>query len=283
MEEQFRNTREQQTLQMISELSLLDDDLMSRVFDKNIEATEMVLQIILNRNDLKVLEVIGQRNYKNATVDGRSIILDIYAKDDDGKIYDIEVQRSDAGADFHRARFHSSMIDSKMLKAGQEFKEIYDSYVIFITENDMIGAGLPVYHIHRMIQETGERFIDGSYIIYVNGSYDHIDTEIGKLIHDFKCKNADEMFFSKLAKQVKYFKETEGGQNLMGQTVEKYAREYAKELAKDMAQDMAQDMAKETAVRMLKDGKLSLDEVSRYSNLSLEIIKELQRELLVLA
>ena len=47
---------------------------------------------------------------------GRSITIDIYAKDADDKIYDVEVQRSDRGADFHRARFHSSMVDTKMLK-----------------------------------------------------------------------------------------------------------------------------------------------------------------------
>ncbi len=37
------------------------------------------------------------------------------------------------GADAHRARFHSSMLDTKMLKAKQKFKELHDSYVIFIT------------------------------------------------------------------------------------------------------------------------------------------------------
>lgn len=44
------------------------------------------------------------------------------------------------------------MLDSKMLKARQEFKELKDSYVIFISENDVMGAGLPLYHIERMIQ-----------------------------------------------------------------------------------------------------------------------------------
>lgn len=34
---------------LIDELTLFDDDLMSRVFDKNIEATELLLRIILKR------------------------------------------------------------------------------------------------------------------------------------------------------------------------------------------------------------------------------------------
>ena len=95
-----------------------------------------------------------RREYKSPITDGRSIELDIYAEDKEGKIYDIEVQRADSGADVHRARFHSSMLDTKMLKAKQKFKEIHDSYVIFITENDYMKKGLPLYHVERVVQET---------------------------------------------------------------------------------------------------------------------------------
>jgi hypothetical protein len=152
MTSELLDKRMQENLQIISKLRLLDDDLMNLVFDKNIEATELLLNIILQRTDLKVLEVVTQREYKNSMAGGRSITIDIYAKDSDEKIYDVEVQRADRGADFHRARFHSSMMDTRMLKEKQDFKDIYDSYVIFITENDVIGAGLSLYHIDRMMQ-----------------------------------------------------------------------------------------------------------------------------------
>ncbi|MDE5700060.1 MAG: Rpn family recombination-promoting nuclease/putative transposase [Lachnospiraceae bacterium] len=159
--------KKQETLKAIEKLCLLDDNLMTLVFDRNIEATELLLNIILQRSDLKVLEVVAQREYKNPMSGGRSITIDIYAKDGDGKVYDVEVQRASSGADVHRARFHSSMIDTKMLKAGQEFKEIHDSYVIFITASDVMGAGCSLYHIDRVIKETGAYFGDGSHIIYV--------------------------------------------------------------------------------------------------------------------
>ena len=221
--------RMQENLQIISKLRLLDDDLMNLVFDKNIEATELLLNIILKRTDLKVLEVVAQREYKNAMAGGRSITIDVYAKDSEGKAYDVEVQRADRGADFHRARFHSSMIDTRMLKEKQQFKDIYDSYVIFITENDVIGEGLSLYHIDRIIEETGEKFEDGSHIIYVNGSYKNDSDPIGKLMHDFRCTNPEDMFYSLLAKQVKYFKETEGGRMDMCKAVEELAEKRANE------------------------------------------------------
>lgn len=81
----------EEDLKMLAGFSLLDDDFMTIVFDRNIEATELVLKILFDRNDLKVMEVIAQREYKNPVIGGRSIKLDIYAEDSDGKVYDIEV------------------------------------------------------------------------------------------------------------------------------------------------------------------------------------------------
>lgn len=215
--------KKEETLAAIRKLCLLDDNLMTLVFDRNIEATELLLNVILQRNDLKVLEVVAQREYKNPMPGGRSITIDIYAVDGNDKVYDIEVQRASEGADVHRARFHSSMIDTKMLKVGQEFKEIHDSYVIFITAADVIGAGCSLYHVNRTIEETGAYFNDGSHIIYVNGSYKDDNDPVGKLMHDFRCLSSVDMFYPILAKQVKYFKETEGGQEIMCQVFEDLA------------------------------------------------------------
>lgn len=91
-------------------------------------------RIILQRNDINVTSVIGQKELENPIVDGRNIRLDILAESSNGKRYNIEVQRSNFGADEKRAQFHSSMVDARMLKEGQDFKELLDSYVIFITE-----------------------------------------------------------------------------------------------------------------------------------------------------
>ena len=255
--------KRKETLEAIEKLCLLDDNLMTLVFDKNIEATELLLNVILERNDLKVLEVVGQREYKNPVVGGRSITIDIYARDGDGKIYDIEVQRASAGADVHRARFHSSMIDTKMLKARQEFKEIHESYVIFITACDVLGAGCSLYHVNRMIEETGTYFGDGSHIIYVNGSYKDDNDPVGRLMHDFRCLSSVDMFYPVLARQVKYFKETEGGQEIMCQVFE------------DLAEKRVMEEKKVFARRLITRGKQTLEEIAEDTDLPLEEVREL--------
>ena len=69
---------------LVDKLTLFDDDLMSRVFDKNIDATELVLRIILGRN-IKVIRVEGQDELRNHEVGGRNITLDVHAVDVDGE------------------------------------------------------------------------------------------------------------------------------------------------------------------------------------------------------
>lgn len=207
-------------LQILEGFRLLDDYFMTMVFQENKEATELLLNILLKRGDIEVMEVITQKEEKNPIIGGRSIVLDIFAKDSEGKNYDIEVQRQDEGADVHRARYHSSTLDTRMLKEKQKFKELHDSYVIFITENDTMGMGLPMYHIERTIRESGGLFNDGSHIIYVNGAYHNDEDPVGRLMHDFRSTRAADMFYSELARQVRYFKETEGGQQKMCKAIE---------------------------------------------------------------
>lgn len=131
--------------ELVDKLTLFDDDLMSRVFDNNIEATELMLRIILGRN-INVISVIGQDEIKSHEVGGRNITLDVHAIDVNGDEIDIEVQGNSAGAHIRRARYHSSMVDSKMLDEGQEFRQLKDSYIIFIYKHDKFRKGLPVYH-----------------------------------------------------------------------------------------------------------------------------------------
>ena len=212
---------------LVDDMTLFDDDLMSHVFDKNIEATELILRIILGE-DIKVICVDGQDELKNPLVDGRNITLDVHAVDSRGKEIDIEVQGDAKGAIVKRARFHSSMVDVRMLKASQDFKQLRDSYVIFIYKKDKFKKGLPIYHIDRYVRETGKIFEDGSHIIYVNGSY-RGDDEIAHLIEDFHQKDAEDIHNKVLADGVKHFKETEEGREIMCESVKEFAKEYADE------------------------------------------------------
>lgn len=142
------------------------------------------------------------------------------------------------------------------MKTGQEFKEIHDSYVIFITASDVIGAGHSLYHVNRMIEETGTYFGDSSHIIYVNGSYKDDNDPVGKLMHDFRCLNSDDMFYQVLAKQVKYFKETEGGLEIMCQVFEDLAEKRVLDEKVNLIKNLMETM-KWTAEQAMEAMKIS--------------------------
>ena len=229
--------------ELVNELTLFDDDLMSRVFDKNIKATELLLRIILGKK-VKVISVTGQNEMKNHQVGRRNITLDVDAMDENGEEIDIEVQGNSEGAHVRRARYHSSMVDSRMLKEGQAFRELKDSYVIFIYKHVKFRKGLPLYHVERYVGETNEQFRDGSHIIYVNGNYKGND-EIGQLMQDFREKNPECMHYTELAESVKHFKEKEGGREEMSEIVERYINERVEERVKECVEERVKECVEE--------------------------------------
>lgn len=261
IDEAERELQHQEDLQRIRGFRMIDDDFMNVVFDDNVEGTELLLRIILNNPTINVNSVKTQRVMKNLL--GRDVWLDIDANDDTGKEYNIEIQRADRGAERKRARYHSSIKDAHLLKAGDDFSKLPESYVIFITENDVMKGGLPIYFIERVITNTCEPFNDGEHIVYVNGEDKNSSTELGRLMHDFYCTDADDMHFKQLADRVRYFKENEEGVKRMCATLEK------------MRDETAERTKILIAINMIKDGKLSLEEIAKYSNLAIEKVKAL--------
>ncbi|MBQ8509577.1 MAG: hypothetical protein IJ493_06675 [Clostridia bacterium] len=220
----------EEILEQIRNFRLMDDEFMTKVFDENIPCTQLVLRIILDKPDLIVKEVHAQ--YPLANLRRRSVRLDVFAVDSEGKAYNIEVQRKDAGADARRARYNSSLLDANITEAGRKFENLTETYVIFITERDIFGAGQAVYEIERMIRGTDICFDDGAHIRYVNGEY-RGDTPVGRLMHDFFCTKPDEMQYSELAERTRYFKEDEEGVNSMSSGMEKLMDRYYLERNKE--------------------------------------------------
>ena len=201
---------------------LLDDDSMKVVFDDCKPAASLVLRVILNKPDFVVDRVRAEVSVFN--FGRRSIRVDVLANEN-GKVYNIEIQRADSGASPKRARYHGSLLDAGELKKRASFENLPETYVIFITENDIYGKFLPLYQFERSCVETGEPLGDGLHIIYVNGKY-RGDDPVGNLMHDFACTSAVDMDYTELAERVRYFKETEEGFASMCRSVEELVEKY---------------------------------------------------------
>jgi len=197
---------------------------------------------------------------------GRSVRLDILAVDHANRIYNIEVQRSDRGAVAKRARYNSSLLDANLTEKSSAYDALNETYVIFITENDVLKRNLPIYHINRIVEETGEAFGDEAHIIYVNSQIKD-ETNLGKLMHDFSCTNPADMRYSVLADRVRYFKEDTKGVATMCRAMEKMRDESLREGERKKAT--------EGAKRLLMGGKLSYQEIADAMGLSIEEVKAL--------
>ena len=208
--------KHQEDLQRLRGFRLLDDDFMTKVFE-DISCAELLLRIILNDEGIRVLEAHSQRGIKN--LQGRSVKLDILAVDSHNRVFNVEVQRSDRGAGAKRARYNSALIDANVTEPGDQYEDLNETFVIFITENDVMKAGLPIYHIDRVVRETGKLFEDEEHIIYVNSQIKD-ETKLGRLMHDFSCTDAKDMYNKVLADRVRYFKEDERGVEIMCREME---------------------------------------------------------------
>ena len=255
--------KHQEDLQRLRGFRLLDDDFLTKCFEGDTASIELVLQIVLEKSDLKVLDVRTQVFVDNLL--NRSVRLDILVTDSTGAKLNVEVQCSDKGAGRKRARYNSSMMDANLLKKGEDFDKLPETWVIFITENDVMGKGLPLYPIERCFLGTGERFEDGSHILYVNGAY-RSDTPIGKLMHDFSCTDAADMYYGTLADRVRFFKESKEGIEIMCRAME------------DMRNQTLKEGAINSAKRMLADGILTLEKIAEYAGLPLDEVKKLKAE-----
>lgn len=213
-------------LKTVREFRLLDDNFMVKVFEDK-KCVEFILRIIMGVPSLVVQTNRVQDSVNN--LQGKSVRYDISATDADGTLYNIEVQRASTGAISKRARYNSAMLDANVTDPGDQYKLLPKTYVIFITEEDVLGKGQLCYYVDRMYYDDKEEkyvpFDDDAHIIYVNAAYKDVSTELGKLMSDFRVRDPDKMYFPLLKERVKLFKEEPKGVSIMCKAVEELQNE----------------------------------------------------------
>ena len=113
---------------------------------------------------------------------------------------------------------------------------------------------MPIYSIQRKFDHNNKNFNDRSYIIYVNGAYKGND-DIGKLIHDFKCKKPDNFYFEELAEKVRFFKNTKEGHMELSPTLQKTYNKFYKEKEKRMKKRLEKKLEKQIKEKAILEGR----------------------------
>ena len=269
LEERYERYRD-----VLKALTLMSDSFMRAVL-KNPECTEEILRTILSKKQLKVISQTLQADYKN--LQGRSAILDCVAVDREHNLYNVEIQQKREGASPKRARYHSGLLDMNLLEPGEAYQKLPNSYVIFITEKDALGYHLPIYHISRKIRENGRDFPDCAHIIYVD-SKNQEDTALGRLMHDFHCKEPEEMYNPVLRQQIYRFKNTREGVTFMCGEMDKIYRDgerIGRERGEKIGRKQGIRNEQRRIVNSLKRKGKTMDEIAYLTGIHESIVRKL--------
>lgn len=178
---------------------------------------------------------------------------------------------------FNESFLSATLNEKKQMNLFQEKEDLtffefkVDQSIEYLDINEVLGemSKYPVYHVDRIVRETGKMFNDQSHIIYVNSQIKD-ETALGKLMHDFTCTNAKDMYYEVLADRVHYFKEDEKGVAIMCKAMEDMRNEAAREAEKMKAIRMAR--------LMIEDGKLNYEDIAMYTELTLEEVEKIALE-----
>ena len=126
----------------------------------------------------------------------------------------------------------------------------------------LVNYQTPMWFLSQnVITTTGKPFDDGTHILYVNGEY-RGDSEIGKLMHDFNCTQADDMIFPLMAEKTRYLKENPKG---------------VSEVCKQM-EDLRNESIFEgkilTLIDLVEDGTLTLDKAAAKAGMTVTQFKK---------
>lgn len=100
--------------------------------------------------------------------DYRGIRMDVYADDEEGSVFDVEMQTSDKRDLPWRSRFYQAQMDLRALKPGDAVMELPRSFIIFICKFDPFGSGLYRYSFETRCNETDEPIGDGTIRMFLN-------------------------------------------------------------------------------------------------------------------
>lgn len=219
LEEKTPEQIKQEDIARVLNFRFLDDTFARCAFRGHRNLAEFVLRVITQIDDLELEEKRYETQFDAKRLRGsRSLMLDVHGGDTQGRKYDLEMEKNDASPE--RSEVHVASMIGEHLLAGEPFKNLPEMYVIFMCEHDVVGNGRA---INQFCYRNEDKFLEDesiegkitanasmggkTHIIFVNGNYKNDKTDIGKLIHDFKCTKAEDMYYLNLADRMRSIKE----------------------------------------------------------------------------
>lgn len=161
----------------------LQDDFMFFAVMRNPKHCKPMLERILGIKIRKIKYPIPQKTI-DVRADSKSVRLDIYTEDKKNTVYNVEMQTVNKKDLPKRSRFYQDLIDLDLLEKGGEYKQLKNSYVIFICTFDPFGKGYYRYQFENVCKEDSKvKLEDGTMKIFLNtkGTND-VDKELETML-----------------------------------------------------------------------------------------------------
>ena len=285
------------------ELTIQDNFLFQKVM-QNQRICKYLIEKILGIRIEKITFPEGEKSIDNR-YDSKSIRLDVYVHDENGHVYDIEMQCTNGseGELPKRTRYYQGMIDMDELKKGQYYTELKESFIIFICTFDPFGENLPMYTFdpfgenlpmytfrHRCIEKEGLELGDLSTKIFLNakGESDTLDPDIAAFLRYVDGKAAEGALTKEINEEViriKEHKEMRREYMILLMELQKYKTEGMQEgieigMKQGMEKGMEQGMEKKgrTVIMNLLKLNMPIDNIAAATESPIPYVKEIARE-----
>jgi len=150
---------------------------------------------------------ITKLQYQTAFEKGSSkgVRLDVWAGDDSGKLYDIEVQTTDQKNLAKRLRYYQSAIDVSTLSKGSDYNDLPDTFIIFFCPFDYVKAGLPMYTFKTVCTQNAHlQLPDGTTKVILNSKAadKEKDSELKAFLEYMNGKKSENAFVKELEQRI---------------------------------------------------------------------------------
>lgn len=251
-------------------LNPIDDALFQKMAE-DISFCQEILQVFLSDKELRIMDNVPQFVAKK--LQGRSCTLDVKCSLGNGRIVNIEVQKADDDDHQRRVRYNGALLTTNVTDPGDKFKDVPDVIVVFISRFDVFKSGKALYHVDRIVRETGKLADNGFAEIYVNAEVDD-GSDVALLMDVFTEDNVyDDNRFPATSGRKRRFKTTEEGVSEMCEVIERNRAE-ARAEAKAETEE-------KNIVGMLKEN-ISVEVISRVTNYSVEAITKIGKQYMLL-
>ena len=197
-------------MKSLDELTIVDDFMFGAVM-RNPKLCKTLLELIL---DVKInrIEYPELQKTLNARYGSKSIRLDVYVEDDEGTVYNVEIQTTRKKNLPLRTRYYQGVIDINILEKGADYKALKRSFVIFICTYDPFGKGRYVYTFENRCREDLSITLGDQttkIILNTKGTTGEISDELKSLLHFMDGMEPESPYARDLKQAVKEVKADE--------------------------------------------------------------------------